>query len=148
MVIFATPNWAAGHVGQWLLIISTVVLAISAIGILLGVRLLSDKLSTGRRFAGGLLLLGGCLFPFFCYFAAPHAEVRLENGTHPLGSYPNGKIQEGMSRDDVKAILGPPQQRGKYKDRETWMYLIDPYGEHWFDVDFGPDGHVTNTYGD
>jgi outer membrane protein assembly factor BamE (lipoprotein component of BamABCDE complex) len=147
MVIFATPDWAAGYVMQRLLIISAVVLAISAIGILLGVRLLSGKLSTGRKFAGGLLLLGGCLFPFICYFATTPAEVRLENGTHPLESYPSGKIQQGMSRDDVKAILGPPQQRDANHDRETWMYLIDPYGEHWFGVDFGPDGRVTHTYG-
>ena len=129
MVIFATPDWAAGYVAECLLIISAVVLVISAVGIVLGVGLLRSQSSTGIKFAGGLLLLGSCLFPFFCYFATPRAEVRLENGTHPLGSYPNGKIQEGMSCDEVKAILGPPQQRDKYKDQETWIYLIDRYGE-------------------
>ena len=137
MVIFATPDWAAGNAMQHLLIISAAILAISVGGAVLGVKLLRSKSSAGRKFAGCLLLLRSGLLPFFCYFSAPHAEVRLENGTHLLGSYPSGKIKEGMSRDDVKAISGPPQQNNANNDRETWIYLIDPHGEYWFGVDFG-----------
>ncbi len=146
MIVFAAANWAAGYALQRLLIISAVILAVSAVGVILGARLLRSKSSTARKCTGGLLLLGSCLLPIFCYFARPDA-VRLDNGTHPLGSYPGNKIREGMSGDEVKAILGPPHQRNKNNDRETWIYWTESYGGYWVGVDFGPDGRVTNLYG-
>ncbi len=57
MVIFATPDWAAGHSLQRLLIVWAVVLAISAVGIILGARSLRCKSSVWKRYAGVLLLL-------------------------------------------------------------------------------------------
>ena len=53
-----------------------------------------------------------------------------------------------MTSDEVRAILGPPHQRKRSHDRETWIYWIDLYGGHLVGVDFGPDGRVTRTYGD
>ena len=147
MGIFATANWAAGYAMSCLLIVSAVVLAISVVGIILGARLLRSTSPAGRRCGRGLLLLVACLLAICCYVARPQA-VRLQNGTHPLGIYPSNKIQEGMSREDVEAILGPPYQRDEYNDRETWSYLVDPHGERFFFVDFGPDGRATSTYGD
>ena len=145
MVIFATPTW--GYAMHWPLIVVAAVLAISLVGIVLGVRLLGSKAFAGRKFGGCVLLLVGCLLIIWCYSAWPNT-IPLENGTHPIGSYPNNKILEGMSRDEVKATLGLPFRREEYNDQETWIYLIDSYGDCWFGVSFGPDGRVDHTYGD
>ena len=142
MITFASPNWAAGDAMQRLLIFSAVVMAISVVGIILGVRVLRH----GSAKLGWVLVLMGCLLPIFCYYAAHHT-IRLDNGTHRLGSYPGDKIKVGMSGDEVKAILGPPHQRQKDIDRETWIYWSDSYGGYRFGVEFGADGHVTGTYG-
>lgn len=142
MVVFATPNWAAGHAMQRLLIITAVVMAISAVGIFLGARLVRR----GSTTMGWLVLLVGCLIPVVCYFARPQV-VPLENGTHPLGSDPSNKITEGMARDEVRTILGPPHQRNRANDRETWIYWSNSFAGNRFDVEFGPDGRVTRTHG-
>ena len=129
-----------------LLTISAVLLTISVVGIVLAVRLLRSKSPAGRTFAGCLFLLAGCLLTS-CYYLPWPQPLPMKNGTHPLGSYPSNKIQKGMFPDEVKAILGPPYEREKDNDRESWTYLIDPYGDYWFGVDFGPDRQVTSTYG-
>ncbi len=149
MVLFATPDWAASWAMQWLVIISVTILVTSLGGTIVGVGLLRSNSSAGRKWGGCFLVGVGCLLAFCCLLAIyfHSATVPLENGTHPLGSYPNGMIQEGMSRDVVKAILGPPYQRDKFDHRETWIYLIDTYGQKYFAVDFGPGGQVTSTYG-
>ena len=67
MITLATAHWAVGYAMQRLLIISAVVLAISAIGVFLGARLLGR----GSAKLGWLLLVMGCLLPFFSYFARP-----------------------------------------------------------------------------
>ena len=144
MVIFATPDFgASGIIALFLLIAWAVVLALAGGGLLLGARLLSR----GSAKLGWLLVLASCFLPIFCYAAPPHI-VRLVYGNYPLGSYPTKHIQAGMSsRDQVQRVLGPPHERYKYTDRETWIYWIDSYGAYYCGVDFGPDGRVTSTYG-
>jgi outer membrane protein assembly factor BamE (lipoprotein component of BamABCDE complex) len=71
----------------------------------------------------------------------------LEYGNYPLGSYPNGKITQGMTKDEVEAILGSPHERFKRDDEETWYYWLDSFRIGFFGVRFGPDGHVTGTHG-
>jgi hypothetical protein len=146
MVIFASPDWGGAALGNLLLMIASVaILSLAAVGIILGIKLLKRG-SSARKTLGVLLLLVSGLFPVFCFVAPPYI-VRLECGNYPIGSYPNGKIQEGMSFHEVEAILGSPHQRDQLGGREQWIYWIDSFGIYYFGVDFGPDGHVTHTYG-
>ena len=71
----------------------------------------------------------------------------MEYGNYPLGSYPNGKITEGMTRDEVSAVLGSPHERFTSDDEESWYYWIDSFGIGYFCVRFGPEGRVTGTHG-
>jgi outer membrane protein assembly factor BamE (lipoprotein component of BamABCDE complex) len=66
---------------------------------------------------------------------------------YPLGRYPSGQIKDGMSPDEVIAILGAPHHRDKSGDSERWFYWLDSYGINWFSVRFGPDGKVSGTSG-
>ncbi len=68
-------------------------------------------------------------------------------GYYPIGSYPNNKIQAGMSGEEVVAILGNPHEHYLKNGGENWLYWIDSFGLGWFGVDFGPDGYVVRTYG-
>ena len=146
MVIFAALESTAGNAMQRLLTNLTVVLAISTAAIILGARLLRNTSSVGKKCAGALLLLIGCLLPFF-WNVAGFQGGRLDTSTHTNGGFPGDKIKEGMSRDEVRAILGPPHQRKKNHDRETWTYWSDAYDGYAVTVDFGPDGRVTNSNG-
>jgi len=58
--------------------------------------------------------LVSCLLPIFCY--STHI---VGYDKRPLGSSASKQIMEGMSVDEVKAILGPPHQRNKNTDGET-----------------------------
>ena len=131
-----------GSAMQRLLIVSAVVLANIAVAVILGVLLLRR----GSTKLGRLLVLVGCLLPLCCYLARPNA-VPSENGSHPIEIDRRNKVREGMSGDEVRAILGPPHQRKRSNDRETWIYWIDTYGGSWVGVDFGADGRVTKMYG-
>jgi outer membrane protein assembly factor BamE (lipoprotein component of BamABCDE complex) len=73
--------------------------------------------------------------------------VYLKHGNYPLGRYPSNKIDKGMSRDEVQAILGSPHEKYRRDHDETWFYWIDSFGAHYFGVILGPDGRVTGTHG-
>ena len=148
MFVFAAQDFgASGIIVVLVLIAWAVVVLLAAGGVLYGLQLLQRRSSRARKVAGGLLVAVSCLLPIFCYFA-PRYLVRLEYGNYPIGRYPSNQIKAGMSNSEVMAMLGPPHERYKESvDGETWIYWIDAYGTHWFGVDFGPDEHVTNTYG-
>jgi hypothetical protein len=95
---------------------------------------------------GGLLIIISILFPIFCFVAPPHL-IRLKYGNYPIGSYPTGKIHEGMTYNEVEAVLGTPHQCSKQDKRETWIFWIDSFGMYYCGIDFGPDGHVSAIYG-
>ena len=146
MVIFGTPDFGASGVPVlFLLIVWAIVLTLVSIGIVRGIRLLKSDSSKARKY-GVLLLVVSGLVPFSCCLG-PSQVVRLVYGNYPIGERPNNKIQEGMSFDEVTAILGTPHERFKKDDQESWYYWIDSFGIGWFAVDFGPDGNVERTYG-
>ena len=146
MCVFATPDFGVtGIIALFWLIVGAVVLLLAGVGIFFGARLWNSNSSARRKF-GVLLFLASWLFPLFCYFT-PTVIFRIEYGNYPIGSYPSGKIRNGMSVNDVEAFLGAPHKRSKEDDRETWLYWIDSFGMYWVGVDFGPDGRVTNMYG-
>ena len=142
MVIFATPGFGAGGMIFGLVLIAwAVVLAISAGGFILGALLLRR----GSAKLGWMLLLASCFLPIFFYVAPPHL-FRLSYGSYPLGDRDPrlcGEIKEGMSCDEVQAILGLPHHRSTNSIREeTWTYLWEWYGAGFYAVKFGPDGRV------
>jgi len=57
---------------------------------------------------------GGLLAPI-----APSLIFRREFGNYPIRAYPGGKIKEGVSFDQVKAILGTAYERSKRDERES-----------------------------
>jgi hypothetical protein len=67
-------------------------------------------------------------------------------GNYPIGSFPKNKIKEGMTADEVVAILGVPHERYKQDDTENWYYRIDSFGIDWLAVQFSPDGRVVGTH--
>jgi hypothetical protein len=146
MVIFATPDFGTSSgIALVLLIVGAVVLTLVLVGILWGVKLLGNSSPRLRR-RGALLLLVSGLVPTSCCVGPPQV-VRLVYGNYPLWSYPNNKIGDGMTEEEVKAILGSPHERWKRNDEEGWYYWLDSFGIRYFGVDFGPDGRVIRTYG-
>jgi hypothetical protein len=145
-MIFATPDFgASGAIVLALLVVSGVALAIVVVGISWGTRLLGSGSPKARK-QGVILVLGSLLLPLSCCLLPPQA-IYLMYGNYPLGSYPNNKIQKGMSAAEVKALLGRPHESFKQDQEEKWYYWIDSFGMHWFGVHFGHDGRVTSTGG-
>lgn len=146
MVIFATPDFgASGGILLLLLIVWAIVLLFVLVGIVRGIRLLGNE-SPKRRRNGFLLIVMSSLVPFLCC-VGPSQVVRLVYGNYPLGSYPNNKIKQGMTRDEVEAVLGRPHEQFKQDDGESWYYWLDSFGIGYFGVRFDPDGRVAGTHG-
>jgi hypothetical protein len=146
-MIFATPDFGAGGaIVLVLLVICLFVLTVTVLGIVCGANLVRRP-SRGSRRVGWALVLVGVLLPVVC-FCGPSVLFRLNHDNPPLGHYPNGVIQEGMSADEVRALLGNPHEVSE-RDRERvgWWYWLDAIELDWFLVTFGPDGKVTSTSG-
>lgn len=145
-LLLATPDFGASVIIVLFLMVAwAILLVLVGVGIFAGIRL--RRRESGRAKTVGLLIIvASVLAPVVCYVAPPHL-FRLAYGSYPIGSYPNGRIKEGMSPAEVKAILGTPHERTQYGHDEHWLYWIDPYGIRWFGVQFGADQQVTSTYG-
>jgi hypothetical protein len=144
MTIFASPDFgASGGIFVFLIIAWGIVFALVSIGLYLGARFFRKESPKAKKL-GVLITLVSGLTPFFCCMAPPLA-VRIFYGNYPIGSS-HGKIDEGMSKDEVTAILGNPHERFKQDEQEKWFYWFDSFGIGWFGVDFGSDGHVIRTY--
>ena len=142
MAGFATPDFGVSFVlAAFVVAAGALILLLSLIGFIVGMRMRRK----GSR-AGGRSALFSVLFPVFCYFA-PSLVFRLEYGHFPLGAYPDGKIETGMTPKQVQAILGAPQRRIKLNGQEEWYYDSHSFGIYYFGVDFGSDGHVHGTHG-
>jgi hypothetical protein len=142
MAVFATPDFEVSFVlAAFVVAAGAVILLLALIGFIVGMRMRRK----GSR-AGGRLALFSVLFPVFCYFA-PSLVFRLEYGHFPLGAYPDGKIETGMTPKEVQAILGAPQLCTKLNGQEEWYYHLDSFGIYYFAVHFGSDGHVHGTHG-
>ena len=145
-MLFATPDFGAGATVSGLLCLAwAVVFVLIALGIGWGSKLLRSE-SPKARMSGLLIVLVSGMVPVSCCLGPPHA-VRIVYGNYPLGSYPNGKIKEGMTKDEVAAILGSPHERFIRADEESWYYWLDSFGIGYFGVRFGPEGRVTGTHG-
>jgi hypothetical protein len=145
-MLFATPDFGAGAFVWGLLCLAwAVVFVMVASGIAWGTKLLRSESPKARKY-GLLFVLVSGIIPLGCCLLPPVA-VRITYGNYPLGSYPNGKITEGMTRDEVSTILGSPHERYRRDDEDSWYYWIDSFGIGYFGVRFGPEGRVTGTHG-
>jgi outer membrane protein assembly factor BamE (lipoprotein component of BamABCDE complex) len=56
------------------------------------------------------------------------------------------RIEPGMTKDEVRQRLGPPQDTEMFRlsNTEAWDYGDEGY-RRGFSVTFGPDGKVTST---
>jgi hypothetical protein len=143
---FATPDFGASAcLSVCLLIAWTAVFLLVLVGMRWGVAILRRQPPRGRKW-GVLLIVASGLVPLCCALGPPHV-VWLLSGSYPLGHRPHNKIQEGMSEEEVAAILGPPHDRVKRGDGERWYYWIDSFGLSWYCVRFGPEGRVLGTHG-
>ncbi len=145
-MVLATPDFgASGVIVLFLMAFWVILLALVFAGIFLGMRLRRNGRRTVRTL-GLCLVLACCLAPLLCYLGPPHL-VRIIYGNYPIGSYPSGKIERGMSAGEVVAILGRPHERPWRDNGETYIYWIDSCGIFYCAIDFGPDKRVTNIYG-
>ncbi len=141
-MIFATPDFGAG--GLIMLVVSAIFVAalvVAAIGIGWGLFLRKRADAKGRRW-GMVVIIGSVMLPISCC-SGPSVIFRLTHETPPLGRYPNGVIEAGMTPDEVRARLGPPH----HLYLGSWMYYLDPIEVRYFMVSFGPDGNVNGTGG-
>jgi|SRR5579872_1358766 len=149
MPVFATPDFGTGGgIACCVLFVWGIALALVIVGIVRGARLLKTGVPQDRK-RGILLILVCATLPAFCYFGPPYFD-RVVYGNFPIGSYEIGKnkIKEGMSKEEVESLLGPPHERNDRSDGSaSWYYWIDSFGINWFGVQFGTDGRVTSTHG-
>lgn len=103
--------------------------------------------SPASRKYGFVLIVSSGLLPLLCWQGPQHL-VRLTYGNYPLGRYPNRMIEEGMSMEEVRRILGSPHERVKgYEGAESWYYWIDSFSAYYFGVQFDSDERVMGTHG-
>jgi hypothetical protein len=146
MGIFATPDFGtSASLYGILVIVWAFVLLCVFVSFVSGIRLLKSGSPRRKRY-GVFFLLLSAIVPSCCCLG-PSQVIRLTYGNYPLGTYPNNKIKEGMTAEEVVAILGTPHERYKLDERESWYYWIDSFGIQWFAVNFGPDERVIRTYG-
>jgi len=147
MPIFATPDFgASGVIVLIVLVVWLVVLIAVTIGLVKGWRLLhSEQADESRR---GLLILLVSIATPLCCCQGPQYLVRIAYGNFPLGRYPNNMIEEGMTSDQVRALLGSPHERVTgYEGTEHWYYWIDSFGVRYFAVSFNSASQVDGTGG-
>lgn len=145
-MLFASPDFGAG--GTIVFVLFVICLFITAgviVGLVKAVKLLRRN-SAVSRLSGVVLLLACVTVPLSCWFAPGHL-FRTRHGNDPLGHYPIGVVKEGMTRDEVRGLLGNPHQVHSLHGEESWSYYLDPFGIDWFGVSFGPDGRVISTGG-
>jgi hypothetical protein len=146
-VIFAAPDFGAG--GMVVLILCGVGLAVLGVSIaaITRGRVLLCRPPPARRWSGVVLILAGLLLPVCCCMS-PSVLFRLHHDTPPLGRYPNGVINEGMSPEEVRTLLGSPHQiDDRDPQRVTSLYWLDAIELGWFMVTFDADGKVDHTGG-
>src|SRR5262245_22418405 len=135
-MLFASPDFGAGATVMGVICgIGFVVLVVGIIAVVRGLILITRQ-PPDYRWRGLVFILAGVLLPISCC-SAPSIMFRVNHDTPPLGSYPNGVIQEGMTPDDVRGLLGNPHQVYEQDpQRVTWLYWIDRYEIGWFMVTF------------
>ena len=145
-MIFATPDFGtSASLASCLCFVWIAVLALVAVGIGCGIKLVNNGSAKARVY--GLVIVAGCGMVPICCCLLPAHLTKMEYGNYPLGSYPNNKIEEGMTKDEVAAILGTPHNKVEEDDGDRWYYWIDSFGIHWCCVRFDRESRVSGMHG-
>ena len=146
MTILASDSEASAGVAAMVCSAWGLVLLIVCIGVWRGCKLLHTE-SRANRNSGRTLLLLTALLPLFCC-AAPPLSVRVLYGNFPVMQGAVDQVQQGMSADEVRSLLGTPHERRESEFGQLWHYWTDSFGTRVLYVDFGPDGRVQDKYWD
>lgn len=145
-MLIATPDFgASGIIVLFVLAGWLVLLLLIGMGIFFGARMCRSK-SMRSKTVGRILIIVSVLAPVAAAVAPPFV-FRLAYGGYPIGHYPSDKIKGGMSSSEVTAILGPPHERYKRGNEETYLYYLDSFGVHYCGVIVGSDGTVDHLHG-
>ncbi len=147
-MLFATPDFGASAFVEFALLIFWFVVAVACItGLFIGI---------GPRFrqsgfpwigkTGRNIVLDCCLIPVVCYFT-PRFVVRAFSGNFPVSRADADKVDEGTTRAQVRAMLGPPQVVEDINGGKSDVYWLDSFGIRYLGVDYGDDNRVSNTWG-
>jgi outer membrane protein assembly factor BamE (lipoprotein component of BamABCDE complex) len=100
-----------------------------------------NSVNTIKRLALGLVIATACIASV--YLGAILAEVTLT----PVGigdtRQAETKIQVGMTKDEVRSLLGEPQMIGVTYGEDEWDYWEHRFVGSVLQVFFGGDGRVT-----
>jgi hypothetical protein len=149
-MILASAGIGGSAGGLVLLIVAGIVLAAFTVSILAffrGIDWCLEKPPIRRRLGVISTITGVLLLP--CLFCGPRVLFRLQHATPPIADGPPGLIREGMSREEVEAILGPPHRIESDRPPDVkWTYWRDAIRLNCFSVMFGEDGRVRMAGGD
>jgi outer membrane protein assembly factor BamE (lipoprotein component of BamABCDE complex) len=90
------------------------------------------------RLSARLLLVAGLGLGAVAAHAAPGFTVQPQD---------ESKIQVGMTKDEVRAALGRPEQAHRYvlSNSSTWTYNVPAADDEKYQIDFDAQGHVTDS---
>jgi outer membrane protein assembly factor BamE (lipoprotein component of BamABCDE complex) len=94
-----------------------------------------------------LLVVASATFLCIC-FVVLALDLRLDDFRPGIGYPPEqhkDKIKEGMTRYEVRSLLGSPHGRDDSESAIYWTYRCDFFGGALFRVHFGPNDRVTST---
>ena len=101
-----------------------------------------------RRCGAALLLFVACAV-FLCLgYVIVALDLRPVDFRPGIGDPEQAKIKikNGMTRDEVRSLLGPPHGRDDDSQGAIyWTYRCDFFGGTLFRVHFGPDDRVTSS---
>ena len=146
-MLFASPDFGAG--GLVILVIAGIVIAVSAVSILAffkGIDMCLEKPAIRRR-RGVATICAGVALPLIA-FCGPSVLFRLQHATPPITDDQIGLVQEGMSPEDVQALIGPPHAVESYNSSYvTWVYRRDAIYFETYSVYFdNKSGVVKSTH--
>jgi hypothetical protein len=145
-MLFASAGLGADGIGYFVLLTGGCAI-LWLLGFATAGGLVLVKRGRGRRWLGVLFLATSLLSPLGCCLG-PGILFRTHYGREPLGRYPSGVIEKGMTADEVRSKLGPPHKVEHRSGQEEWYYWIDVMGVSWFCVSFDEHGRVVDTGGD
>jgi hypothetical protein len=86
-------------------------------------------------------LVLGCLLPPVIFY--------LSYGRGPLDGAGWRKVKDGMTTDEVMAVIGPPHKKSRNEGQgggEKWIYFKDTFGWNFIELRFNKEGHVEGLW--
>jgi hypothetical protein len=113
--------------GLVILVLAGIILAVSTVSIFVlfkGIDICHEGPRARRRLGVASICLGVAL-PLFT-ICGPSVLFRLQHATPPIADDQIGLVQDGMSPEDVQALIGPPHSVESFNSSyATWVYWRD-----------------------